>query len=711
MAVISKIRKQSTLLIIIIGVALASFVLGDFLNPRKNKMVQRSVNVGVVDGVEITGKEFNNKVEENLEMQRQNNQSENITNEQAFSVRQSIWDEMVSEIILGKQYDKLGLGVSVDELDDQIRGPEPHSYILQNFKDPNTGTYDPQTVTNFLQNFNQLDPSIQQRYMMLEKMIKDDRARTKYNNLVGFGYYIPTVFAQKDYEEKNTRATIRITGLKYTSIPDTAVNLTESDYQKYYDEHKGEFKQEPAVDLDYIVFEVLPSMEDRKMQADEITKAYHDFQTTLNVPSFVNTYSDVRYDSTWYGKGKLPVRIDSTMFNSPVGTFYPPYLENDTYYMAKLMDVQMRSDSLRASHVLIAYQGAQGAGESITRTKEQAERRADSLMNVIKNAVERFSFYAREFSDDPSAEQNGGDLDWFADGTMVPTFNQAVLDGKVGDIVKVETAFGYHVIYITGKKEPVKKVRVALVQRAVEPSKETYQKTFLAASDFATRNNTRDKFDRAVVDQGLNKRTADNQGMMSNSIPGIEYPRQILYWAFNEKTEIGTVSPVYDMGKSCVVALLKKRYEKGIAPLESVKTRIEPLVKREKKAEILIGRLQQAVNQSNDINTIAGQLNTKVDTLQNINFGASNLPAGYGPEKDVIGQIFSMSQGQTQGPIKGTQGVYVVTVDSFDKPAVLSDYSQQKKTLANAVKGRAGRDAYNALLESAKMEDNRIMYY
>jgi peptidyl-prolyl cis-trans isomerase D len=325
--------------------------------------------------------------------------------------------------------------------------------------------------------------------------------------------------------------------------------------------------------------------------------------------------------------------------------------------------------------------------------------------------VERFSFYAREFSDDPSAEQNGGDLDWFADGTMVPTFNQAVLDGKVGDIVKVETAFGYHVIYITGKKEPVKKVRVALVQRAVEPSKETYQKTFLAASDFATRNNTRDKFDRAVVDQGLNKRTADNQGMMSNSIPGIEYPRQILYWAFNEKTEIGTVSPVYDMGKSCVVALLKKRYEKGIAPLESVKTRIEPLVKREKKAEILIGRLQQAVNQSNDINTIAGQLNTKVDTLQNINFGASNLPAGYGPEKDVIGQIFSMSQGQTQGPIKGTQGVYVVTVDSFDKPAVLSDYSQQKKTLANAVKGRAGRDAYNALLESAKMEDNRIMYY
>ena len=172
MAVISKIRKQSTLLIIIIGVALASFILGDFLNPRKSKLAQQSVNIGVVDGVEITGKEFNNKVEENLEVQRQNSQSENVTSEQAFSIRQSVWDELVSGIIMGKQYDRLGLGVSVDELDDQIRGPEPHSYIMQNFRDPNTGTYDPQTVTNFLQNFNQLDPSIQQRYMMLEKMIR-----------------------------------------------------------------------------------------------------------------------------------------------------------------------------------------------------------------------------------------------------------------------------------------------------------------------------------------------------------------------------------------------------------------------------------------------------------------------------------------------------------------------------------------------------------
>ncbi len=709
MAVISKIRKHSTLLIIIVGVALASFILGDFLGPRNNKRQMQSVNIGVVDGQEISGRDFNNKVEESLEIQRQNSQSENISNDEAFSIRQTIWDQMVSEIVLGSQYEKLGLGVSVDELDDQIRGTEPHDYIKQNFRDPNTGTYDPGTVTQFLQNFNQLDPTIQKRYLMLEKMVKDDRARTKYNNLANYGYYVPTVFAQKDYEEKNTRATIRITGLKYTSIPDTSISLSESDYQKYYDVHKGEFKQEPMVDLDYVVFNVVPSPKDRQTQASEMDKAYNDFQTTLNVVSFVNTFSDVRYDSTWFRPGQLPIRIDSVMFNSPIGTFYPPYVENDTYYMARLMDIQMRPDSMRASHILVAYQGAQGAAATITRTQEQAQKRADSLMVVVGNAVERFTFYAREFSDDPSSEQNGGDLDWFADGAMVPAFNQAVVNGKVGDIVKAETPFGFHIIQITGKKEPTRKVRVAMVSRTIEPSKETYQKVFLEASDFATRNNTREKFDIAVINQGLNKRTADNQLQMSNSIPGIEFPRQILYWAFNEKTEVGGVSPVYDMGKSCVVVLLKQRYEKGIAPLNAIKTRIE--VKSEKKAEILLGRIQQVMGQTKDLAIIASQLSSRVDTLQNITFGSSNLPGGYGPEKDVIGTIFSLAQRQTAGPVKGTQGVYVLTVDAFDKPAALSDYKQQQKTLFNAAKGRAGREVYNALLENAEMEDNRIMFY
>ena len=66
-----------------------------------------------------------------------------------------------------------------------------------------------------------------------------------------------------------------------------------------------------------------------------------------------------------------------------------------------------------------------------------------------------------EFSDDGSVAQNSGDLGWFADGQMVYAFNEAVADSKVGDISMVETPFGYHIIKSTGKKEEVKKGKVA----------------------------------------------------------------------------------------------------------------------------------------------------------------------------------------------------------------------------------------------------------
>ena len=165
------------------------------------------------------------------------------------------------------------------------------------------------------------------------------------------------------------------------------------------------------------------------------------------------------------------------------------------------------------------------------------------------------------------------------------------------------------------------------------------------------------------------------------------------------------------MGKSCVVAVLKKRYKEGPAPLDAVKTRIEPLARREKKAALLLDQAQKAINQSQNIEAIATQLGTKVDTLQNITFASFNLPGGYGPEKDIIGTIFSMKEGQTSEPVKGNQGVYVFTIDKLEPPAQVADFTQQKRVLSTSVKGRAAREVYTALEEKADIEDNRIRFY
>ncbi|MCK5838378.1 MAG: peptidylprolyl isomerase [Bacteroidales bacterium] len=707
MAVIGRIRKHSGLLLVIIGIALASFVLGDFLKPSGSG--KRIVNIAEVDGEDIPATEFNQKVEGNLKIRRQNQGDKNLTPQETFGVRQNVYQELVSGIILYEQYNDLGLTVTVEELNDQIRGNDPHEYITQNFRNPETGEFNPQTVNQFLQNFEQLDLETQQRYLLLEKMIKSDREHNKYNNLLSKGYVIPELFAKTDYIEKNRKANYYFVAPKYTTIADSTIALEDDDYNKYYKEHKNEYKQAAAVDIDYVIFQVVASPEDRKSLANEVDKIYKDLADIENLGAFVNAVSDTRYDSSWHKEGTLPARIDSIMFNSSIGTIYGPYLENEAYHIAELVDVQMRPDSMRASHILIAYDGARGA-QGITRSKDLAKELADSLTIAAKQARGKFNELAIAFSDDPSASSNSGDLDWFPDGMMLHPFNQAVFEGAIGEIVIAETAFGFHVINITGKMDVEKKVRVALINREIQPSSETFQETYMKASDFAANNNTLESFEQAIIDEGLNKRSSEKLEKMNNNIPGIEHPRQIIYWAFNDKTDIGDVSPVRDMGDSFVVAVLKEKYEEGIASLEQVKDDIEPLVMREKKAEILINQMQEALTEGSDLASLAKRFDTTVDTVDATTFGSYNIP-GYGPEQIVIGTIFSMNPGEISKPIKGNQGIFVISLNQFIEADERDDYSMQKNFLIRNITSRISREVYPALEENVEIVDNRISFY
>ncbi|MBC8487813.1 MAG: SurA N-terminal domain-containing protein, partial [Bacteroidetes bacterium] len=431
MALIGTIRKQSGLLVIIVGVALAAFVLGDFLKPGSGR---RTVNIAEIYGEDITYSEFNNKFEQNLENQKRNQKKENLTSEEMFRLRQQTWDQIIQNIVLDKEYEELGLVVSTDELFDQIQGEEPHSYILQYFKDPQTQQYDPELVRNYIKQLNQMDATSRNQWEIFVEAIKEDREKTKLKNLISKGWFIPDTFLYKDFNEKKAIAKIRLVGARYNTINDSLVTVTDKDFRKYYEDYKQNYKQQASRDIDYIIFDVKPSAKDRKAIREETYLIFEDFKKAGNIPLFVNAESDNRYDSTFFKEGELPVRIDSVMFNSPVGTFVDPYLEDNAWHMAKLMDIQFRPDSMKASHILISYAGAYMSGENVTRTKEEAEAFADSLLNVINASPDKIEILAIEFSNDPSAAENSGNLDWFADGSMVYQFNNAVLKGQVGDI-------------------------------------------------------------------------------------------------------------------------------------------------------------------------------------------------------------------------------------------------------------------------------------
>jgi len=564
-------------------------------------------------------------------------------------------------------------------------------------------------VLNFLQNLDKVDPEMKQRYLNIEKAIKEDRLNTKYRNLVAKAFYVPKAFAERDFQNRSTTATVRYFALPYTSVADSLIKLTDADYEKFYNENKFKYQQEASRDIEYVSFDVVASDSDREKLSKEVNEIYGEFSTTPTVREFVNANSDDRYDSTWYKKGSLPYQLDSLMFNSPVGTTFGPYIENNAFQMARLVDTQVRPDSLRASHILVSYQGSP-VNSGTKLTKEQAKVKADSIFNVVKGNNAKFNeIAASPVNEDATSAKTAGDLNWFADGAMVPSFNTAVVEGKVGEFKMVESQFGYHIIKITGKTTPTKKVRVAFIRRAIEPSSRTMQDIYTQASQFASEAKNQEGFNKLVEEKKLTKRLAERITTEQNSLPGLQNAREVVRWAFDEKREVGDVSNVFDLEGRYIVATLKEIREKGNPTLEQVKEFIEPLVKRDKKAEQLIETINKQIKSASDLERNYPALAMVTDTAD-VAFGANNLP-GFGKEDEVIGTIYTLKEGQMSKPIKGNQAVFMVIVDKMNVANPKDDYSIEKKMQTNAFATRSQREINEALKKKAEIEDHRLLFY
>lgn len=696
-------------MIIIIGVALAAFVLGDFLNPGGGS--RQVFNIAEVLGEEINYTYFDAKYEQNAENQKRNQNKESLTAEESFRLKEQTFDQIVQTILLQKEYDKLGISVSADELFDQIQGDNPHQYILQYFKNPETQQYDPELVRNYIKQLDQMDAVSRGQWDEFVQAIKDDRYRTKYTNLISKAYFMPDTFLVMDYNEKKTNANVRLVGLRFNSVSDTLVTVTDDDLMKYYEKYKQNYKQEESRDIEYVIFDVRPSATDRKNIREDVAAIYEDFITAENIPLFVNSESVNRYDSAFYKAGELPIRIDSAVFNSEPGKFVEPYIENNQWHMAKLMEIQFRPDSMKASHILIAFQGAYMANPQVTRTRAEAKRLADSLLNLIQPSPARIGMLATEYSDDPSATDNNGDLGWFADGTMVYPFNQAVLTHKVGESTVVESQFGYHVINVTGKLEPTKKVRVAVIDIDISPSQSTYQETYAQASEFQGNALSSEAFDTLATSRGLQKRSATFLEKMSNRIAGLDYPRQIIQWAYLDDLGVGTVSPVFTMEDKYVVAIITNIREAGVPEMEEIRETLEPLVLTDMKGDVVVERMSAAVAETKDLEQLAAKLNSKVDTVQNLTFATRNI-AGYGNESNVIAKIFSTNPGEFAGPVKGNNSAFVFVTDGITPPGAGEDTKIYERQLLMNFRAKISNNSFIEVLEEkAEITDNRVKFY
>ena len=707
MAAIEKIRKRSGLLIAIIGLALLAFVLQDLFQSTGR---HREYNVAVIDGEKIPYKDFEDLKNKNLENMKRS-AGNGLTSSQTYNVYNNTLEQMIKEHIMNKEYNAIGMNVTADELYDQFLGEEPHQWVVQNFSDGN-GNFNRQAVESYMQNLDNAPIEYRNQWIDFENAIKDNRLETKFDNLVKASYFVPSKLAQKYYENKNVKATAEVVALRYTTIPDSTVVVTDQDNKKFYQENKYKFETDETRGIEYVVFDIKPSAQDDQDAQKLVNEMKEDFTSTDNVASYVNANSDQRYDSTWLASTDVPAAIENIIFeggNQP-GFVYGPYFDDNSYNLVRIVDLQNRADSLKASHILIAYQGALRSEDTVT-TKERAQAIADSLATVLKKNVKKtelFEELATSLSTDKGSASKGGDLDWFTDGTMVYNFNEFVMNNPVGTIGVVETPFGFHVIKVTGKTEMKPKARLAFLKHELTPSTKTYQDVFAQANKFVTENRNYDQFNAAIEAQGITKRSMPRMNASTYQITGIDNPRQIVRWAFDDKTKIGDVSSIFELDNMFVVAALTDVVPEGYAPMEKILEQSKYQILNKKKGEIAVEKMKAC---GTDYDRMVSELGAESTTVSDV-YLDNRVLGNFGVEADIVGTIMGMKEGEVAGPVAGNSSAFViknVKIANVSENPDLSSTLRDKTAQFNNKVLNGG--VYSALKNNAKIEDNRVLFY
>ena len=697
MAVIGKIRKRVGLLIGFIGVSLLAFILGDIFSSGTGILGGNSDVVGEVAGEKVHYSEFEKRVETLTENYRINTQTETVDQNTQDMLREQAWGMFLNENTLGDEYKKLGISVSAEELYLMCTGPNPHAQVKQAFSDPKTGQFDGAAVVKFLKDLPNRDEATQRQWRQFEDAIREERIASKYKDMIKSGLFATTEEAKAAYSEGQKTAAITYFRLDYNTIPDSAVIIEESDLKAYHSANAVKYKQTEAIrKIEYVAFDITPSADDRQEVTEWVNKKFEEFSQSTNDISFVNQYGDNQFDSTYHPKGSLAPVLDSIMFSSAPGKVVGPYMDGDTYKISKLVADRFIPDSVKARHILLSIENGDTA---------KARNTADSLKSAIKRGA-KFADLAIVFSKDAGSGAKGGDLGWFRQGAMVQPFNDACFEGNKGDMPIVTSQFGIHLIEITDKGVPAKQVQIATLERKVEPSQKTYDDIYAKANQFASVNKTVELFDSACIKQSLSKRIADNIRETDKNIPGLDSPRELIRWVYEAKT--GEVSKAFSLGEKYVIAKLVQIKDKGTLPLDIVREQVTAEVRKDKKAEQMIERINAAG--ATTIEALAQKLNITTTDVDAINF-QNPYVQGLGNEPKVVGTIFGMKQGTLSKPVKSESGVIVLFVKSITAPAAITDYSTNIKQIVDQRRSRSEYEVFNALKEKANIEDNRGKFY
>ena len=701
MGALGKIRNRSGLLLAVIGFAMLAFILGDFMQSKRSGGPS-TLHVGEVLGENIHIQNFEKTVDIGIENWKTQNPNSILTQGVIANIRNQAWNQLTRELIMEDQYGLLGLGVSDDEWMERISGINVHPEVskIQAFQDPNTGKFDRTKVLGYLQQVEQDQTGESVRnWLNFQDYLINVLRNEKYDKLVEKGTFINSEEAMISYNEGTQVTSYDYINVPYSTIDDSLIDVSSKEVKKYYNENKENYKQELSRDVEYVVFSVVPTLEDDKATRKSIDGLKEDFANYDDYLTMVRRNSDnSRVLFNFQDRESLENdSAFSSLLDSDKGSVIGPYKTNpSTYRITKLVDIQQRPDSVEARHILI----------SPTATKS-----LDSVKTVINDLKKRiesgqdFAFIAQNFSDDKTSAIKGGELGWFAEGQMVDLFNEVCFTSDLNELNIIETQFGIHLVQVINKSRKSRKYKIAYIDRNVSASTETYNSYYTEAAQFVSQVVTdNNPFDSIVNKENLVKRSDVNVVPSKENITGLANSRSIVKWM--NKADVGDVSEVFEFDNSYVVAKLINENREGYTAVDDLENSIKEEIRSDKKYKMLVEKINGSSNLE-ELSELYGTSIVKDVKAQLSSLSVNNL--GYVPE--VVGAIYGTEVGEVSSPIKTKNSLVFVRVSSRDQYRSEGDFSQEQQSMREKIKNYAITSSFNALQNDANLVDNRSEVY
>ena len=712
MATLEKIRNKAGLLVAVVGLALFAFIIGDLLNSSSSFQRSNQNNVLVINGHTVDYQEYMGRENELTERFKLQYGMTNLNDNYLAQIRQGVYEEFVLENILNPRFNDLGITITTQEMTDMVEGANISPILLQNqaFQNPETGMFDRYALNMFLNRIKNIETFPEEyrnqlmqdkmMWMYLEKDIKRNRFYEKYTSLLSKAVAANSLDAKDAFDKSMTSSDIVYVMGSFSTIPDSAVQVSDAEIEKLYNNRKEMFRQQETCVIDYVAVDIVPSQSDFEQASKEMDAIRTELATTDNVAALTNEKSERKYENVF--KSINSVQNDQDLFDffttASLGDIEGPIFKDNQYRILQLNDKTMNADSVNVSIITLAARATDADTKAV----------ADSLLNVIKEGA-NFAELVRQFSGDQMREVDGV-IGWLTEDVALRMINEefkrTVFSLPIGQSAIVKSNYGTHIVKVTERTKPVQKYKVADIVYTVSPSSATRSQLYNDLNQFIAQNNSVEKIEASASESGYN--LSSNVRVLSTDVivGTVANARQIVRWAFNNKK--GQISDILECDNKFVVATHKGRLPEGYQSLATVTPQLKNELTMTKKGEALAALLLS--KNLSSIEDYAEELNVIPDTIKFITMATPRI-ANIGAEPKLNALVTLSPLHIVSEPVVGNNGVYVFKVFNRTNEEQLFDKENQIRQLEANNAYRLGGLVFRYLQQNAKIEDNRIRFF